>query len=68
MSLVHIFNTTGKPSTRKGAWALICGVWTYDVKIIEFQSLYKLISKESNNISWQHSNFGQLTTNGIFFL
>jgi len=31
----------GKPSARKGAKALFRGVWTYGMKVIEFQSFYE---------------------------
>jgi len=37
-SFGDILGTVGKPSARKGAWALIRGVWTYNGKVIEFQS------------------------------
>jgi len=33
-----LLGTVGKPSARRGAWALFRGVWTYGGKVIEFQS------------------------------
>jgi len=34
----HVLGTDGKPSARRDARALFRGVWTYDGKVIEFQS------------------------------
>jgi len=31
-----ILGITGKLSVRRGAWALICGVSTHDVKVTKF--------------------------------
>jgi len=33
-----MFGTVRKPLARRGARALFCGVWTYNGKVIEFQS------------------------------
>jgi len=38
----HIFSTSKKPSTKKDAWTLFCGIPTYDKKAIEFQIFYEL--------------------------
>jgi len=31
------FGTAQKLLVRRGAWTLFCGVWTFGVKVIEFQ-------------------------------
>jgi len=38
----HILGILGKPYARRGIWALLCRVWTFYVKDIEFQSFYAL--------------------------
>jgi len=42
LSCVSIRGIIEKFPTRKGAQALNCGIWTYNVKDIEFQSFYEL--------------------------
>jgi hypothetical protein len=39
---VAILSTVEKLSTMKGVWTLFLGVWTYDVKVLEFQKNYEL--------------------------
>jgi len=35
-----------KPLARRGAWALLWGVWTYNLKVIELQSFHELKNKK----------------------
>ena len=45
MLLSGVFGTVEKFSSRRGAWVLFCGVWTYNVNDIEFQIFYELTPK-----------------------
>jgi len=37
-----VLNIIGKLSVRKGVQALLCGVWTSSMKVIEFGNFYEL--------------------------
>jgi len=41
-SMCHVFGTIKKLSSTKGTQALFCGIWTSDLKVIEFPNFFEI--------------------------
>jgi len=61
-----IVDTTQKLFARRGARTLLCGVSTYGVKVIEFQSLYE--SRKLNEIIFYSKKFITFASKGTQML
>jgi len=54
-----VLDTIGRPLARRGARALFSGVWTYDGKVIEFQSFF--VNKKKRKLLYLHFAYGNNT-------